>query len=225
MDRGAWQTTVHRVAKSQTRLSDFTSLHFNVLFSASVSLWIFCLDDLPIDIHGCLNALFYYAAVNLSLMFLNSCFMYLFVAILDACACMLIHSVVSDSTAYGVVHPHGLQPTRLLHLWNFPWKKTGMDFHFLLQGIILTQESNPHLLLLLCQQADSLLLSPLESHCVHIYLKLPYILAELICLSLYNILFCHLFIPLALKNFFPSPHFHFVCVFIYEVSLLQTAYI
>ena len=26
MDRGAWQATVHRVAKSRTRLSDFTSL-------------------------------------------------------------------------------------------------------------------------------------------------------------------------------------------------------
>ena len=28
MDRGAWQSTVHGVAKSRTRLSDFTSLHF-----------------------------------------------------------------------------------------------------------------------------------------------------------------------------------------------------
>ena len=28
MDRGAWWTTVHGVAKSRTRLSDFTSLHF-----------------------------------------------------------------------------------------------------------------------------------------------------------------------------------------------------
>ena len=27
MDRGTWQATVHRVAKSWTRLSDFTSLH------------------------------------------------------------------------------------------------------------------------------------------------------------------------------------------------------
>ena len=27
MDRGAWQATVHGVAKSQIRLSDFTSLH------------------------------------------------------------------------------------------------------------------------------------------------------------------------------------------------------
>ena len=28
MDRGAWQATDHGVAKSQTWLSDFTSLHF-----------------------------------------------------------------------------------------------------------------------------------------------------------------------------------------------------
>ena len=28
MDGGAWQAAVHRVAKSRTRLSDFTSLHF-----------------------------------------------------------------------------------------------------------------------------------------------------------------------------------------------------
>ena len=26
-DRGAWRATVHRVAKSQTRLSDFTGMH------------------------------------------------------------------------------------------------------------------------------------------------------------------------------------------------------
>ena len=28
MDRGAWQVTVHGVIKSQTRLSDFTSLYY-----------------------------------------------------------------------------------------------------------------------------------------------------------------------------------------------------
>ena len=32
MDRGAWWATVHRVAKSQTRLSDFTfTFHFHAL--------------------------------------------------------------------------------------------------------------------------------------------------------------------------------------------------
>ena len=29
MDGGAWWATVHGVAKSRTRLSDYTSLHFN----------------------------------------------------------------------------------------------------------------------------------------------------------------------------------------------------
>ena len=32
MDRGAWRATVHRVAKSQTRLSDFTfTFHFHAM--------------------------------------------------------------------------------------------------------------------------------------------------------------------------------------------------
>ena len=33
MDRGDWQATVHRVPKSWTRLSDFTSLHLTRLSS------------------------------------------------------------------------------------------------------------------------------------------------------------------------------------------------
>ena len=38
---------------------------------------------------------------------------------------------------------YGLQPTRPLCLWVFPGKNTGVDCHFLLQGIFLTQKSNP----------------------------------------------------------------------------------
>ena len=38
------------------------------------------------------------------------------------------HSVVSDSS-----RPHGLQPTRLLHPWEFPGKSTGVGCHCLLQ--------------------------------------------------------------------------------------------
>ena len=37
------------------------------------------------------------------------------------------HSVVSDSS-----WPHGLQPTRLLHPWDFPGKSTGVGCHRLL---------------------------------------------------------------------------------------------
>ena len=52
--------------------------------------------------------------------------------------------------------PHGLYATRLLCLWDFPDKNAGVHYHFLLQGIFLTQGSNP---CLLPWQADSLPLS------------------------------------------------------------------
>ena len=57
---------------------------------------------------------------------------------------LLSHSVMSDS-----LQLHGLQPTRLLCLWDFPGKNTGVGCHFLLQGIYLTQGSNLSLLILL----------------------------------------------------------------------------
>ena len=49
--------------------------------------------------------------------------------------------IVSDS-----LRPHRLGPTRLLCPWNFPGNSTGVDCHFLLQGIFPTQGSNPGLL-------------------------------------------------------------------------------
>ena len=45
--------------------------------------------------------------------------------------------------------PHGLYrlyPARILCPWNSPGKNTGVGCHFLLQGIFLTQGSNPGLL-------------------------------------------------------------------------------
>ena len=59
------------------------------------------------------------------------------------CVCMCVcisHSVMSDS-----LWPGGLFPTRLLCLWDSPGKNTGVRFQFLLQGIFLTQGSNPGL--------------------------------------------------------------------------------
>ena len=37
------------------------------------------------------------------------------------------------------LRPHGLQPTRLLHPWDFPGKSTGVDCHCLLQNHHKTQ--------------------------------------------------------------------------------------
>ena len=59
-------------------------------------------------------------------------------------------AVVSDS-----LRPRGLQPARLLCPWDSPGKNTGVDCHFLIQGIFLTQGSNPSPAL----PADSLPLS------------------------------------------------------------------
>jgi len=47
-------------------------------------------------------------------------------------------SVVPDSLQF-----HGLQPTRLLHPWDFPGKNTGVVCHCLLQEIFPTQGLNP----------------------------------------------------------------------------------
>ena len=50
-------------------------------------------------------------------------------------------SVLSDS-----LQAHGLQPTRCLCPWNSPSKNAVVGFHFLPQGIFLTQRLNPGLL-------------------------------------------------------------------------------
>ena len=61
---------------------------------------------------------------------------------------------VSVSVSYSVLsnslQRYGLQPTRLLCLWDFPGKNTGVGCHFFLQGIFPTQGSN--LGLLHCRQ-------------------------------------------------------------------------
>ena len=62
-----------------------------------------------------------------------------------------------------LLQSHGLWSSRLPYLWEFPRQEYWNGFHFLLKGIFLTQESNPHLLHLLHWQMDSLPLSHLGS--------------------------------------------------------------
>ena len=69
-----------------------------------------------------------------------------------------VHSVLSDS-----LRPHGLQPAKLLCPWDFPGKNTRMGCRFIIQGIFLTQGSNPSLLNLLHWRVDTLPLSHLGS--------------------------------------------------------------
>ena len=71
------------------------------------------------------------------------------VAISFSNACMHAKSLPSCPT----LRPCGQQPTRLLCPWNSPGKNPGVGCHSLLQGIFLTQRSNPRLFCLLhCRQ-------------------------------------------------------------------------
>ena len=73
------------------------------------------------------------------------------------CVCSVIKScpILCDSVDHSL--------PGLLCPWDFPGKKIGVGWHFLLQGIFLTQVLNPHLLWLLHWQVNSLPLSYLGS--------------------------------------------------------------
>ena len=45
-----------------------------------------------------------------------------------------------------LLRPHGLQPARFLCPWDFSGKNTGVGCHAVLQGVFLTQGSDPPLL-------------------------------------------------------------------------------
>ena len=99
------------------------------------------------------------------------------------CACVLSHSVMSDS-----LRPHRLYVARLLYLWDSPGKTAGVGCHALLQGILPTQGSNQRLLRLLPRQGDSLRLSHLGSRC-HI-VGVPTTVLTIIPLKLSNTRCC-----------------------------------
>ena len=76
----------------------------------------------------------------------DSTFLFLFLCCAQLgyprCLVSVSHPIVSN-----YLHPHGLQPARLLCPWNSPGKNAGVDSHSLLQGIFPTQGSNlgfPH---------------------------------------------------------------------------------
>ena len=112
IEGGAWQATVHGVAKSRTRLSDFTS-------TLQCCWYEFSVNESTIDIRYVLSHVQLFA-------------------------------------------PHRLLPTRVLSHRIFQARNTGVGCHFLLQGILLTQGSNPCLLCLLHCQADSLPTAPVR---------------------------------------------------------------
>ena len=85
------------------------------------------------------------------------------------------HSVVSHSE-----RPHGLQPTRLLHPWDFPGKSTGVGCHCLLLATFPTAAQispAPSLLYYASAALTSAFLKlvqqPLDSEPLHLLFHLP----------------------------------------------------
>ena len=77
---------------------------------------------------------------------------------IHVCVCVCVCSVAQlCPTLYDPMN----YIARILSPWKFPGKNIGVGCHFLLQGIFLTQRSNPPFFYLLHWQADSLPLSHL----------------------------------------------------------------
>ena len=133
--------------------------------------------------------------------------------------CTLQHCIEYTSSCCHLVNkscmtllcPFGLQCTSLLCPWDFPGENTGVGCHFLPQGILLTQGSNPHLL---HWQKNSLPRSPEYSSTVSLFLACS--LDASLCMPaivLFEVLYCKI------KMFF----FNF-CVSIFNVLFVQKVF-
>ena len=136
MDRGAWQTAAHGVAKGRTRLSDFTfTFHFHALEKemathSSVLAWRIPGTGEP---GGLLSVGSHTTEVTQQQQQQQQGSFQVITSLLLLFSC----SIMFDS-----LQLYGLQPARLLCPWNFLGKNTGVGCYFLLQGIFLTQGSN-----------------------------------------------------------------------------------
>ena len=90
--------------------------------------------------------------------------------------------VLSCSAMSDFLWPHGLQPTRLLHLWNFPGKSTGVGCHCLLRQA-LCHLSKPNILQKVFVKlptefsifemvSEATAIGPLSPTCCHLFISL-----------------------------------------------------
>ena len=128
MDREPWCAAIHGVAKSRTRLSNWTELKVQMLFKLQKKT---CLST------KC-------AMINMILIKQN------FVLMLNIYVCMCPKNRLSGVQLFVTLWTIACQA---FLSWDSPGKNTGVGCHALLQGIFPTQGLNPYLLRLLhCRQ-------------------------------------------------------------------------
>ena len=143
MDREAWRTAVHGVAKSRTLLNNWTELWITVWsFLKKLKLELPYNPGIPLlgiyPKKGKALILKTYAYVHCSIIY-NSQDMEVTYVSIDRwkainkkwCVCVCMY-----------VYIYGLQPIRLHCPWDSPGKNTGVGCHALLQMIFLTQGQN-----------------------------------------------------------------------------------
>ena len=120
MDREAWRAAIHGVAKSQTRLSDWTELNWMLLLSHFSRIRLCVTQEMAA--HQASPSLGFSRQEHWSGLPFPS-------PMHESEKWRWSRWVMSNSS-----RPPGLQPTRLLRPWGFPGKSTGVGCHCLLQN-------------------------------------------------------------------------------------------
>ena len=136
---------VYCVASYLPLIPNIFPYFFNII-NFSFPLWFIPLYSFHWFLHNLLPIIMWTFLHILSPVLFSFCSM--FSSFLVCWCAVHSRSVVSDSS-----RPFGQQPAKLLCPWDCSGKNTGVDCHFLLQGIFQTQGSNLGLLCLLhCRQ-------------------------------------------------------------------------
>ena len=144
MGRGARWAAVHGVAKSWTRLSDFTfTFHFHALEKKMAALSSVLAWRIPgtVKPSGLPSKGLHRVGHDWS----NLAATVAVAVSLNVCVCVCVCACTQSLQLCLTLQSHGLKPTRLRYQWNSPGKNTGVGSHSLLHQFSSVVQSCPTL--------------------------------------------------------------------------------